>query len=135
MSAMNADRPLRRTDGENAMVVELFRHNLWANQVMLDRCRGLTDAPLGTDVAGTYRRLDYTLLHLARAQGGYAMTLGGWHPGPEHDLDFDAPFPGIDHITDHLRLTGERLVKVARHSSADRVLEGTWAAEAIDVGV
>jgi len=55
---------------ENAILLELFRHNLWANGVMLDACQDLSDEQLATELAGTYGRLDQTLVHLARAQGG-----------------------------------------------------------------
>lgn len=115
---------------ENAIVVELFRHNLWANAVMLDACRRLSADQLTTDVAGTYGRLDQTLIHLARAQGGYLRTLADWQPGPEHQLEYDEPFPGVDRIAAHLRFTGERLIEVAVDAPADRVLEGEWGDEA-----
>jgi len=110
---------------DNATLVELFRHNLWANRVMLDACRDLSAEQLSTDVAGTFGRLDQTLVHLARAQGGYLRTLADWQPGSEHRLEYDEPFPGVDRIAQHLRFTGERLIEVARDASADRVLEGT----------
>jgi uncharacterized damage-inducible protein DinB len=111
---------------ENAILLELFRHNLWANAVMLEGCRDLSADQLATELAGTYGRLDQTLVHLARAQGGYLRTLAGWQPGPEHRLEYDEPFPGVNRIAEHLRFTGERLIEVARNASADRVLDGTW---------
>ena len=114
---------------DNAILVELFRHNLWANGVTLTACRDLGDHQLATEVAGTYGRLDQTLIHLARAQGGYLRTLTDWQPGAEHRLEADEPFPGVDRIAAHLRFTGERLIEVARHASADGVLEGLWHGE------
>lgn len=108
------------------MVVELLRHNLWANTEMLAACRGLRDEQFETEVLGTFGRLSQTLIHLARAQGGYLRTLADWQPGPEHRLEASEPFPGIDRIAEHLRLTGERLIEVAKHASADRDVEGTW---------
>ncbi len=114
---------------ENSILLELFRHNLWANAEMLGACRGLSDEQLATGLAGTYGRLDQTLIHLARAQGGYLRTLAGWQPGPEHRLEHDERFPGVDRIAGHLRFTGERLIEVARNASADRVLEGAWGDE------
>jgi uncharacterized damage-inducible protein DinB len=114
---------------DHAILLELFRHNLWANAVMLDACRDLSAEQLSTDVSGTYGRLDHTLVHLARAQGGYVRTLTDWQPGPEHRLEVDDPFPGVDRIAEHLRFTGERLIEVAQSASPDRVLEGTWGDE------
>ena len=114
---------------ENAILLELFRHNVWANDVMIDACRDLSNEQLATELAGTYGRLDQTLVHLARAQGGYLRTLTDWQPGPEHRLEYDEPFPGVDRIAEHLRFTGERLIEVAGDASADRDLESTWRGE------
>lgn len=63
---------------ENAILLELFRHNLWANGTMVDACRELSAEQLATELPGTYRRLDQTLAHLARALGGYLRTLTDW---------------------------------------------------------
>jgi uncharacterized damage-inducible protein DinB len=114
---------------ESRILVELFRHNLWANAAMVDACRPLDADSLSTDLPGTYGRLDHTLIHLARAQGGYAKSLAGWQPGPEHELEYDAPFPGVAHIAEHLRVTGEQLIGVAGSPSLDRILEGAWGDE------
>ena len=114
---------------ENAILVRLFRHNRWANDEMLAACAAVGGEQLAIDVPGTYGRLDRTLIHLARAQGFYLQTLTDWQPGPEDHLEYDAPFPGVDRIVEHLRLTGDRLIDVARSASAERVLEGTWNGE------
>lgn len=109
---------------ENGVLVQLFRHNLWANDQMVAACRPLTDAELNTESAGTYGRVSQILVHLARAQGGYLRTLSGWEPLPEHALEYGDPFVGVDRIAEHLRFTGERLVQVAREASVDRIVEG-----------
>jgi uncharacterized damage-inducible protein DinB len=95
------------------IVVELLRHNRWANAETLAACRPLTDAQLATDLPGTFGRLDHTLIHLARAQGGYTRRLTDWQPGPEHRLEFDEPFPGVERIAAHLDLTGDLLIGAA----------------------
>ncbi|PZR64013.1 MAG: hypothetical protein DLM71_04030 [Chloroflexi bacterium] len=107
----------------NAILVELFRHNVWANDEMLAACRDLTAEQLETDVPGTYGRLSQTLVHLARSQGGYLRHLTEWQPGPEQQLEYDQPFPGVDRLADHLRFTGEHLISVAQELAPDRVLE------------
>jgi uncharacterized damage-inducible protein DinB len=109
---------------ENAVLVELFRHNLWANERMVRACEAVPEAQLQRETIGTYGRLSETLVHLARAQGGYLKTLAGWQPGPEHRLELDEPFPGVEHIAWHLRVTGEPLIEVARAATGDRVVEG-----------
>ena len=114
---------------ENAILVRLLGHSLWANDQMLGACSGLTRAQLETDVVGTFGQLSQTLIHLARAQGGYLRTLTGWEPGEEHRLEYDAPLPGVARVAAHLRFTGERLVEVARDASPERVLAGVRNAE------
>lgn len=108
---------------ENPILVRLFRHNRWANEQMVVACGGLTDDQLETDAVGTYGRLSQTLVHLARAQGGYVRRLTDWQPGDEHRLEYDDPFPGVERIVEHLRFTGERLIEIAGAIPADRVLE------------
>lgn len=84
-------------------LVQLFRHNAWANDVMLDACRPLDDEQLATETAGTYGGLAQTLVHLAYAQGGYLTTLSGWKR--EFEMH-DHRFPGVDRIAAHLQFTG-----------------------------
>ncbi len=114
---------------ENEILVRLFEHNVWANAEMLAPCRGLSDEQLETETTGTYGRLSHTLIHVARAQGGYLRRLTDWQPGPEHRLEYEDPFPGVERIDEHLRFTGERLIDVAREASADRILEGVDGGE------
>ena len=80
---------------------------------------------------GTYGRLDHTLIHMARAQGGYLRTLADWQSGDEHRLEYEDPFPGVDRVAEHLRFTGERLIEVARSASIARMLERTWGDEPV----
>jgi uncharacterized damage-inducible protein DinB len=107
---------------ENEILARMFRHNVWANERMLAACGPLSAEQLATELEGTYGRLDRTLIHLARAQGGYVRQLTAWQPGPEHRLEYDEPFPGTDAIARHLAFTGERLVDVASSLPADREL-------------
>ena len=107
------------------ILVELFRHNRWANAEMVGACAGLTDDQLATELSGTYGRLDHTLIHLARAQGGYVVDLTGWQPGPEHRLEYDEPFPGIERIAAHLDETGAMLIEIAERVDPDRTVELT----------
>jgi uncharacterized damage-inducible protein DinB len=114
---------------DNEILVKLFEHNLWANAEMVAACRGLSDEQLEHEIPGTYGSLSKTLIHLTRAQGGYLRTLTDWEPGPEHRLEYDEPFPGVERIHAHLRFTGERLIEVARGISADAVREGHFGDE------
>lgn len=115
--------------GDNPILVRLLRHNLWANERMVRACEQLTDTQLEAETPGTYGRLSQTLIHLARAQGGYVRTLTDWQPSEEHRLEYDEPFPGVDRVLWHLGVTGAALVEVARQASAERIVEGTWRDE------
>ena len=46
--------------GENAVLVHLFDHNLWANERMARACAGLTDAQLAIETTGPYGALSTT---------------------------------------------------------------------------
>ncbi len=108
---------------ENHILVRLFRHNVWANAEMLAACTSLTQEQLATELPGTFGRLDHTLIHLARAQGGYLRRLTGWEPAAEHALEYEDPFPGVSRIGAHLSFTGDRLVEVAERLGKDDALE------------
>lgn len=115
---------------ENPILVSLFRHNTWANAEMLAACAHLTAEQLATELPGTYGRLDQTLIHLTRAQGGYLRRLTGWQPRPEQEIGHEGPFPGVAYLDDHLRFTGERLIEVASDISGDRRLRFEYEGEA-----
>ena len=75
------------------ILVELYRHNLWANLKLLDLCAGLTEEQLVLSEPGTYGRVRDTLVHLVGAEGRYVTTLGGGKP--DHPVRENEPFPGF----------------------------------------
>jgi uncharacterized damage-inducible protein DinB len=54
---------------------DAFGHHVWASLRILDACRALTPAQLGTPVPGTYGSILDTLRHLVGADCGYLSTL------------------------------------------------------------
>lgn len=106
----------------NVILADLFRHNLWANERMFEACASLTDEQLASDVAGTFGRLDETLIHLAGAEGGYLHRLTGWTPPPGYGLGEGVAYPGVGLLLERLRMTGELLIDMARDLPTDRVL-------------
>lgn len=106
----------------NAILADLFRHHLWANERMLEACLPLTEVEVATAVAGTFGRLDETLLHLASAEGGYLHRLTGWTPPDGYGLGEGVPYPGVALLIERMRMTGVLLVDVARELPPDRVL-------------
>ena len=71
----------------NEMMVELFKHNTWANVRMIEFCRDLPQEQRDSDLtlAGTYGKIRDTLVHLVAASEGYLVTYGRWtqKPAPE----------------------------------------------------
>ena len=108
---------------DNRILVELFRHNLWANAEMLAACRDLPPHAWDASVAGTYGPLGHIVMHMTRAQAGYLRRLGGWQPGPGFEPNEEGDFPGVEVMERQLAHTGGALIEVARDLSPDRMLE------------
>jgi len=100
---------------------ELFRHNRWANERLLEACRPLTDEQRAASVEGTYGELGHTLTHLVRAESYYLKLLTGWQPPVRWEIP--GPFPGIDALLERARFTGARLTEIADTVDPDRALQ------------
>lgn len=93
-----------------APIVEMFRHNRWANLRLLDACRDLSDAQLAATVAGTYGAVRDTLLHLVRSEAAYLRILTGGAAAPAPELGQSAP---IAQLREGAAAVGDALVQVA----------------------
>ena len=102
-------------------LAEIFRHNRWANERILEACRDLTDDQRATSVEGTYGELGYTLIHIVRGESFYLKVLTGWEP-PER-WEIPGPWPGIDVLLERSRFTGDRLREIADQLDPAAVLE------------
>ena len=89
----------------------IFEHNTWANEQLMEACRGLTEEQYATSAVGGYGALGATLAHIASGEVFYTQLLTGWKPSTPWQQD--DPFPGIDMLLDVVRETGPRLLKVA----------------------
>jgi uncharacterized damage-inducible protein DinB len=99
----------------------IFEHNRWANEQLLEACRGLTQEQLDTGVAGTYGSLGATLAHIASGEAFYTVLLTGWRPSTAWQQD--DPYPGIDPLLEVVRETGSRLLAAAESIPADQLIE------------
>lgn len=106
---------------------ELFQHNLWANQCLLDACAKLSDDQLDASAPGTYGRIRDTLVHLVGAEQHYVAVLTG--DQPERPLRHDEAFPGIADLQERVRWSGERLIALAGRVDPDQILRGTRQGE------
>lgn len=99
----------------------IFDHNRWANEVLLEACRGLTPDQLSASVVGTYGDLGATLAHIASGEAFYTLLLAGWRPSTAWQQD--DPFPGVDQLLEVVRETGSRLRAAAESIAADAPIE------------
>jgi uncharacterized damage-inducible protein DinB len=53
-----------------------MRHDVWATQMLLERCRSLTTEQLQLTAPGTYGTIQKTFAHIVRANEGYLNTYG-----------------------------------------------------------
>ena len=102
-------------------LTELFRHNRWANERILEACRDLTDEQRAASVEGTYGELGYTLIHIVRGESWYLKLLTGWEPPVRWEIP--GPWPGIDVLLERSRFTGDRLSEVAEQMDPDALLD------------
>jgi uncharacterized damage-inducible protein DinB len=99
----------------------IFEHNRWANERLLEACRGLTPEQYATKVIGGYGALGETLTHIASGEAFYTLLFTGWTPSTAWQQD--EPFPGIDQLLEVVRETGPRLQAVAEQTPADQPIE------------
>jgi uncharacterized damage-inducible protein DinB len=102
-----------------------MRHGIWANQTLLERCRGLTPEQLERTVPGTYGSIRSTLAHIVAAEEGYLVRLLGslLHEPPVREPDLGTLDAIAAHIP-HVASAVERLF--AKESpDPDRVIPDT----------
>ncbi len=105
-------------------LVEIFKHNLWANLRLLDACEGLDDEQLDARAPGTYGRVRDTLLHLVACEEIYVNLLKGQEP--VYTVFEGAGFPSFEQLRELTRRSGEELIRIAERAEPPRVLRGTW---------
>jgi uncharacterized damage-inducible protein DinB len=102
--------------------VELFRHNLWANLLLLDACAKLGEGDLAASAPGTYGAVRDTFVHLAASETRYVGEFdGGSNARWENE-----PFPGFPALRERVTASGEALLRIAEESPPDRILRGTY---------
>lgn len=99
----------------------IFDHNRWANEVLLEACRGLTVEQYATSAVGGYGDLGATLAHIASGEVFYTELLTRWKPSTSWQQD--DPFPGVDMLLEVVRETGPRLLEVATTWPDDAEIE------------
>src|SRR3954467_6076713 len=85
-------------------LVEMFRHNAWANERLFGACAGLSDAQLDATGIGTFGTIRNTPVHTVGAQERYVAALA--EKGPVGEFRERGPFPGLAELSDGARTSG-----------------------------
>jgi uncharacterized damage-inducible protein DinB len=118
----------------SAALVELFRHNLWANQRLLALCAGLGDELLDASAPGTYGRVRDTLVHILANEEGYVTQSGGTLPEPSlFQLARDGTVPGFDELRARAQRSGEGLIALAGRVRPEDTLRLDWQGQSYEL--
>lgn len=109
-------------------LIELCKHNVWANQCLFEACEELSDAQLDAAIAGSFGNIRSTLVHIVGAQERFAAALG--ETGPVEVIRERGPFPGLAALQDEVRASGEALVGLAARAQPGAVVTTSWRGEA-----
>ena len=114
-----------------SILVQLFRHNLWANLRLYDACADLTEAQMAATVEGTHGSIEAMLKHIAGAEERYVEALRGTYgqAPPRERL----PFPGVAALKEVLRATGQALVDLSESTAHDAILRGVRRGEPFEL--
>ena len=108
----------------------LFRHILWANLRILERCAGLTSEQLGATVVGTFGSIGDTLRHIVVAEQSYFSRISTGQP---HRRPKDAPPLTMAEMAESVRTTGSGLIEWAPKVQADDTVQVDWEGTPRDV--
>src|SRR5690348_10728481 len=108
----------------NDGLIDAFRHNAWATQQLLARCRTLTPTQREATVIGVYGNPVATLWHIVAAEAGYYSRLADKQP--DWDRRAEAP-PSLDELTARAEEMAARWAEfLARPFDAERQLVYQW---------
>ena len=118
-------------------LVEMFRHNLWANLRLLDACAGLSEEQLGATGIGTYGSVRDTLVHIAAAEARYKAVLAGQAPDAAGEsIAWESePFPGVDDLRERVRRSSEALVAFVQGHDPEQVFRGDFRGQTYEMSV
>jgi uncharacterized damage-inducible protein DinB len=104
----------------NEVFLDLYKHNLWANQKLLDVCEALPDEVLDAQAQGTYGTIRDTLVHLVSAEAGYVKRIAR-RAEPENPLR-EGTFPGVAELKQRAGASGEELIALVTKTTANETV-------------
>ena len=103
-----------------------MRHDVWATQRLLERCRSLTSEQLQLTAPGTYGTIQKTLAHIVRANEAYLNTYGLI---PQPFIELSAPLDEIASRLARVRDAVEQLFKSKQQDFDRRIRDERRKAE------
>ena len=100
---------------------QLFRHDLWADHLILDACARLSPEQMDTSVVGTYGTIERTLFHLIASVDSYAARLVVRSRLLVNDDSL--PLPPFDELRAVLDTASTELIELAGTTSETRAVE------------
>lgn len=108
----------------------LFRHHLWANLRLLERCATLTSDQLEATSAGAFGSIHATLHHIVTSEQSYFSRISTGQPRRYPD---DAPLLTLAEMVESARTTGAGLIEWAPRVQAGDTVRIDWDGTPRDV--
>ncbi len=99
----------------------LFRHNLWANQRLLEICAELDSEQLDASIAGAFGSIRDTLRHIVLAEQSYFARISTGQPSQPSDDELT-----LSKMIDSVRKTGRGLIDWAIKVKAEDTVILDW---------
>lgn len=101
----------------------LFRHNLWANLCLLERCMALSPEQLEATMVGGFGSIRDTLQHIATAERSYFSRISTGQPLRRPK---DAPPLSLAEMAESLRVSGGGLIEWVPKVDPDDTVTVDW---------
>ncbi len=108
----------------DAALVELFKHNRWANLALLDLCASLDAGLMDAAAPGVFGTVAQTLFHFLDSEDAYVYRLVNGHPRPR-DPNQDRS-PGLELLRLLANNAGRGLVDFAAAFEPGRLYACDW---------
>lgn len=105
------------------VLTTLFRHHLWANLRLLERCAELTDEQLDATVPGTFGSIRDTLQHIVTSEQSYVSRISTGQPRRRPK---GAPPLTFAEMMESVRTSGLGLIEWAPRVQADDTVQVDW---------
>lgn len=108
----------------------MFRHNLWANMRILERCAELNNEQLNTAISGTFGSIHGTLQHIVSAERSYFSRISTGEP---HRRSNDEPPMTFEEMMESARISGTGFVEWAPKVQVEDTVLVNWEGEPREV--